>query len=36
MAESTENCYLIYDEDGYLVCDYNHKIGEECLIDEAE
>lgn len=30
---STDNCYLMYDEDGYLVCDYNHKLGEECLMN---
>lgn len=29
---STDNCYLEYDEDGYLVCSYNHKIGEDCLM----
>lgn len=31
---STDNCYLEYDEDGYLICSYNHKIGEECLIQQ--
>lgn len=29
--DGTEKCYLEYDEDGYLVCSYNHKIGETCL-----
>jgi len=33
---STDNCYLIYGEDGYLTCAYNHKLGEECLMDEKE
>ncbi len=32
MPQTTDNCYLEYDEDGYLVCSYNHKMGEECLM----
>jgi len=34
--ESIEKCYLIYDEDGYLACNYNHSIGEECVLDECQ
>lgn len=32
VRHSTENCYLEFVE-GYLACSYNHKIGEECLMD---
>lgn len=31
--DTTENCYLVYDEQGYLTCDFNHKAGEKCLMD---
>ena len=35
--EQTDKCYLTYtdelDGNNYLVCSYNHKIGEECLMD---
>ena len=31
--ESTDNCYLIYGDDGHLTCSYNHKSGEECLMN---
>lgn len=30
---SIDNCYLQYVE-GYLECTYNHKIGEECLMNQ--
>jgi len=37
-TDSTDNCYLtLSDEEeggGYLVCTYNHKIGEKCLMDD--
>lgn len=33
--KETENCYLEYVE-GYLVCTYNHKAGEKCLMDYKE
>ena len=29
--DPTDNCYLVYNEDGYLDCLYNHKAGEDCL-----
>lgn len=29
---SQDNCYLDYNEDGYLTCTYNHKEGEKCLM----
>jgi len=29
--KSTDKCYLEYVE-GYLECTYNHKAGEECLM----
>ena len=32
---STDKCYLEYVE-GYLTCTYNHKAGEECLMDQEE
>jgi len=33
----TEKCYLMYDDSpGYLVCSYNHEIGEECLMDDKD
>lgn len=32
---STDKCYLEYDEEGYLTCTYNHKIGEECLMHRS-
>ena len=32
--DPTEKCYLAYDDTpGYLVCFYNHKAGEECLMN---
>jgi len=38
--ESIDNCYLTTSDEeeggGYLVCSYNHKIGEKCLMDEKE
>lgn len=38
--DSTENCYLTYSDEleggGYLVCAYNHPIGEECLMSSQE
>lgn len=39
---STDKCYLTYTDEshngtgGYLTCTYNHKIGEECLMDSKE
>lgn len=34
---STDNCYLTYSDElqggGYLICTYNHKAGEECLLN---
>jgi hypothetical protein len=30
--DSTDNCYLEYNEEGFLTCTYNHKIGEKCLM----
>ena len=30
----TENCYLVHDEDGCLTCTFNHKVGDECLMDK--
>jgi hypothetical protein len=34
---STDNCRLVYSDEleggGYLVCAYNHKMGEGCLMD---
>jgi hypothetical protein len=34
---STDNCHLTYTDEieggGYLTCSYNHKVGEECLMD---
>lgn len=35
VQHSTDNCYLEYVE-GYLACTYNHKIGEECLMNREE
>ncbi len=35
IGESEEKCYLEYVE-GYLTCTYNHKIGEECLLNDRE
>lgn len=36
-VDSTDNCNLTYSDEeqggGYLTCSYNHKIGEECLMD---
>ena len=35
---SNDNCFLICTDDleggGYLTCSYNHKIGEECLMNK--
>ena len=35
---STDKCYLTYSDElnggGYLICAYNHKVGEKCLMDE--
>jgi len=31
---TTDNCYLEYDERGYLICSYNHKAGEDCLMKD--
>lgn len=36
MKKKTDKCYLIYDEDGYLICSHNHKAGEECLMNREE
>lgn len=37
---STDNCNLIYSDElvggGYLMCDYNHEIGEVCLMDDKD
>lgn len=33
---STDLCYLDYDDEGHLTCFYNHKAGEECLLDDRE
>lgn len=37
---STDNCYLTYTDEleggGHLTCTYNHKVGEECLMDSKE
>ena len=33
MKHSTDNCWLEHDEHGMLNCTYNHKVGEECLMD---
>lgn len=33
---SVDKCYLIYDEDGNLVCAFNHKMGEECLAHKCK
>lgn len=37
---STDNCYLTYSDEeqggGYLICSYNHKSEEECLMYEKE
>ena len=40
---SIDNCYLTYGDSasdeaygGYLMCSYNHKAGEECLMDNHE
>lgn len=30
--DETEKCYLIYNENGYLDCNYNHKSGAWCLL----
>lgn len=29
--DPTDNCYLDWNEEGELVCLYNHKAGEDCL-----
>lgn len=34
--QTTDDCYLEYDEDGYLYCSFNHKAGDECLMDTKE
>ncbi len=34
--DETDKCYLMYDEDGYLVCSYNHTLGAECLLNKEE
>ena len=31
--DTTEDCYLEYDEDGYLTCSFNHKPGDKCLMN---
>jgi hypothetical protein len=37
-THSTDKCYLTYSDEleggGYLTCTYNHKVGEECLMDK--
>jgi hypothetical protein len=33
--DPTENCYLEY-VDGYLTCTFNHKAGDECLMNYRE
>lgn len=37
-TDSTDKCYLTYSDElnggGYLICTYNHKAGEKCLMDE--
>lgn len=33
IKDTTEDCYLAYDEDGYLTCTFNHKAGDECLMN---
>lgn len=37
---STDNCYLTYSDEleggGYLICTYNHKVGEECLMHQQD
>ncbi len=32
--DTTDDCYLEYDEDGYLTCSFNHKAGDDCLMDK--
>ena len=38
--DGTENCYLTYSDGleggGYLICSYEHNMGEECLMDEKD
>lgn len=38
--DTTDNCYLTYSDEleggGYLICSYNHKNGEKCLMDNEE
>lgn len=30
--DTTENCYLVWGEDGHLTCIFNHKAGDDCLM----
>lgn len=38
VEDSTDNCYLTYSDEleggGYLICSYNHEVGETCLMDK--
>jgi hypothetical protein len=34
--EKYKNCYLIYDESGYLVCRTDHRAGTPCLMDDRQ
>lgn len=40
VKDSTDNCYLTYSDEldggGYLTCSYNHKFGEECLLNNQD
>lgn len=40
MEKSIDKCFLTYSDEigggGYLTCSYNHKSGEECLMDERD
>ena len=36
MKQDYKECYLVYNEDGYLICLKNHKLGEECLLREND
>jgi len=36
IKKTVDDCYLEYDEDGYLTCSFNHKIGDECLLHTKE
>lgn len=31
-----KECYLVWDDSGYLSCSYNHKVNEKCLLGEGD